>query len=281
MREIVARDTWRLIVSGKGSAPFNMALDEALAFSVRQGRHLPTLRFYEWDTLSVTLGYFQKYDEVNTDFCQKKDIPVIRRLTGGRAVLHGKDLTYSFSTGDNDLTFGSSISLNYQKLSAAFLSGFKKLGLNAFMTQRKAKRDALRNPSCFKSVSLAEITVEGKKIVGSAQKRWSDGMLQQGSVMVDFDPSVMCEIFYHKNTDMISDIGRIKDYTSSVTVSQITEALIRAFEETFDREFVNAEPDSYEYDMAKNLELQKYSSSQWNLIRGNKDEYMMKVLKHI
>jgi lipoate-protein ligase A len=80
-------------------------------------------------------------------------------------------------------------------------------------------------------------------------------MLQQGSVMVDFDPSVMYEIFYHKNTDMISDIGRIKDYTSSVTVSQITEALIRAFEETFDREFVIAEPDSYEYNIVKNLLL--------------------------
>jgi lipoate-protein ligase A len=190
-------------------------------------------------------------------------------MTGGRAVLHGQDLTYSFCAGPEETRFGSGISENYQRLSTAFLAGFRKLGLDAVMTERKAKRDALRNPSCFKAVSLAELTVNGQKMVGSAQKRWSDGMLQQGSIMVDFDPHIMCEIFYHKNTDMKSDIGRIKDYNPSATIPHIRDALIQAFEETFQINLVVKEPDSHEYKMAKKLESEKYLSSQWNLTRGS------------
>lgn len=268
--------TWRLIISSKSSAAFNMALDEAIALSVRKNYSPSTLRFYEWDRLAVTLGYFQNSHDINSEYCQMKGIPVVRRMTGGRAVLHGQDLTYSFCAGPEEKRFGSGISENYQKLSSAFLSGFRKLGLDTIMTERKAKRDALKNPSCFKAVSLAELTVSGKKIVGSAQKRWSDGMLQQGSIMVDFDPYIMCEIFYHKNTDMISDIGRIKDYNPTATIPQIRHALIQAFEEVFQIKLVMADPDKNEYDMAKELENEKYSSLQWNLTRGGKDDSKMK-----
>ena len=274
----MAQEKWRLIVSGPCSGPFNMALDEALAFSVIEGRSQTTLRFYEWETLSVTLGYFQKYQDINSDYCESSSIPVIRRLTGGRAVLHGKDLTYSFCAATKDKRFGPTISAAYQKISTAFLKGFHNLGLGAVMTERKAKRDALKNPSCFKAVSLAEVTLNGKKIIGSAQKRWSDGILQQGSIMVDFDPQIMSKIFYHTNNDMIKDIGRIKEFNPSVTFSQMITSFIQAFEETFNVKLITTEPDSYEYKMAKELEIRKYSSSQWNRERMMKDEDMMKAL---
>ena len=98
--------TWRLINSGTGSASYNMALDEAIAISVRKGGSPPTLRLYSWDMPSVTLGCFQKIRDIDIEYCRDASIPVVRRPTGGRAILHNKELTYSFSAKtDNDFFF--------------------------------------------------------------------------------------------------------------------------------------------------------------------------------
>jgi lipoate-protein ligase A len=88
---------WRLIDSGPGDAFYNMALDEAIATGVRKGAAAPTLRLYGWDRPSLTLGCFQKTADINIEYCRSHDIPVVRRPTGGRAILHGDELTYSLS----------------------------------------------------------------------------------------------------------------------------------------------------------------------------------------
>lgn len=90
--------TWRLIDSGPCDASYNMALDEAIAVFVRRGRSCPALRLYGWETPSVSLGSFQKLDDIDEEYCSHENIPVVRRPTGGRAVLHGDELTYSFSS---------------------------------------------------------------------------------------------------------------------------------------------------------------------------------------
>ena len=107
---------WRLIDSGLCDAAFNMALDEAIAVHVRQGRALPTLRFYQWERPSITLGFFQKAQEINVSFCREMEIPLVRRRTGGRAVLHGQDLTYSLACRLDTVHFNDKISSNYARI---------------------------------------------------------------------------------------------------------------------------------------------------------------------
>jgi len=91
-------DSWRFIDSGNCEASFNMAIDEAIAISVRKGDVPPTLRLYGWDVPSVSIGCFQKIRDINVEYCGEKNIPIVRRPTGGRAILHYQDITYSFST---------------------------------------------------------------------------------------------------------------------------------------------------------------------------------------
>jgi lipoate-protein ligase A len=90
-------DRWRFIDTGLCTASYNMALDEAIATAVKRGNSPPTLRLYGWDRPSVSVGYFQNVCDIDSDYCIKKGIPIVRRPTGGRAILHDGEITYSFS----------------------------------------------------------------------------------------------------------------------------------------------------------------------------------------
>ena len=113
-------ETWRFIDSGPCGAAYNMAFDEAIAVTVRNGRAHPTLRLYGWDLPSVTIGYFQKIGDIDTAYCFRNNIPVIRRPTGGRAILHGNEITYSFSAKTRTGLFSKSLLDSYKTISRAF-----------------------------------------------------------------------------------------------------------------------------------------------------------------
>ena len=164
-----------------------MALDEAVAVAVRADNARPTLRFYEWDVPSVSIGCFQKIGDIDTEYCRQCNIPFVRRPTGGRAILHGDEITYSFSIKTDDGLFSGGLLDSYKKISAAFEKAFLKIGLAPELKLLKDNRhtvteDMRKSPLCFQSVSYGEISVMSGKIIGSAQKRWPDGLLQQGSV---------------------------------------------------------------------------------------------------
>ena len=174
---------WRLIHSGPCDAFYNMALDEAIAAEVRRGAAPPTLRLYGWDRPALTLGCFQKTSGINVEYCRSQDIPVVRRPTGGRAILHGDELTYSFSAKTDRDPFSHGLLDSYRRISAAFSIALKKIGVIADSKKEREKGRVLgRNPLCFQSSSFGELLLENKKLVGSAQKRWNDGLLQQGSI---------------------------------------------------------------------------------------------------
>jgi len=164
----------------------NMALDDAISEAVRKKESPPTLRIYRWEKPSVSIGYFQKSSEVNLDYCTEKDYPVVRRPTGGRAILHASELTYSFSSRYESLSFKGRLFEDYSVISRALLLGLKQTGIDAVNSSER-KRGSSKNPACFKAVSFGEVTVKRKKIIGSAQRRYSDGFLQQGSILLDFD----------------------------------------------------------------------------------------------
>jgi lipoate-protein ligase A len=258
---------WRLIDSGPCGSAFNMALDEAIAEHVRECKAMPTLRFYEWDRPAVTLGFFQKTQEVDVRFCLEKGIPLVRRLTGGRAVLHGTDLTYSFASRFDTVHFGDTICNNYVRISQTFMEGLQEIGLSVTMRQRKAERRALKNPSCFQSTSFSEITLDEKKLIGSAQKKWTDGFMQQGSIVVDLDDDTMRRIFILKNLEQLNSIARLRVYAPSITQHQIKIALKNAFEKSFGVKFRNETPLLSEYRMAEQLVIERYGLDTWNFSR--------------
>ncbi|MEK6684598.1 MAG: biotin/lipoate A/B protein ligase family protein [Nitrospirota bacterium] len=185
---------WRIIEDGPGHAAWNMAVDEAIAESCRRGLVPPTIRFYAWTRPALTIGYFQKADrDLNQSVCRKEEIPIVRRITGGRAVLHGDDLTYCVASGAHgelpDTLRGSFLAIR-----RGFIRGLHHLGVEADSVRPPAKETG-RSPLCFMSASGHEITCQGRKIIGSAQRRWKDGMLQQGSLLMGFNPETTHQFF--------------------------------------------------------------------------------------
>jgi len=158
-----------------------MALDEAIATG-GQKRSSPSHIGGVWlEQAFVDLGCFQRASDIDIEYCRVQDIPVVRRPTGGRAILHGDELTYSFSAKTDRPPFSNGLLDSYRSISIAFSLAFKKIGLAVELKKVREKGRMLSgSPLCFHSSSFGEILVDKKKLVGSAQKRWNDGPAPAG-----------------------------------------------------------------------------------------------------
>ena len=257
----------RLITQGPHHAFFNMALDEAISKSVRQKLSPPTLRLYQWDRPSVTIGYFQKISEINTEYCAEQGYPVVRRDTGGRAVLHDAELTYSFSSPAKSSLFNGGLLENYAVISNALIEGLNLIGINAGISFVKKRNSSHRNPACFKSVSYGEVTVDEKKVIGSAQKKYSDGFLQQGSIMLSFKAGELSNVLNGSNEEDLRNIGSISDSGREVTFNELKNRLKESFEKELNVKLISDAPSRFELSLAKELEKKKYSTREWNFLR--------------
>ena len=259
---------WRLIDSGLCAASYNMALDEAISVNVRRGGSPPTLRLYGWEMTSVSLGSFQKITSIDLEYCTNNKIPVVRRPTGGRGILHGDELTYSFSSKNNG-DFSGSLLETYRKLSIAFSAALHSIGLRTTMKMvRESGRNLTRSPLCFKSISYGEISLDDKKLIGSAQKRWSDGFLQQGSIPYDIRDEETIRIFNLAPSLYVNDgIICLNRLIPDLSHNRFKKAIKEAFEETFNIRLVRSEVSQEEHFLAKELEARKYLAPEWNLQR--------------
>lgn len=156
-----------------------MALDEALLESHRLGFTPPTLRFYSWTPPALSLGYAQPLDDVDLDACRREGLAVVRRPTGGRAVLHRGELTYSLVASEG---FPASVSGTYQRITEVLARAFSRLGVDLTIEPGKLTRST--TASCFQSATRADLLALGRKLVGSAQTRRDGAFLQHGSVML-------------------------------------------------------------------------------------------------
>lgn len=172
---------WRLLDEGPQEAAWNMAVDKALLLRFpSEGR--PTLRLYAWERPTLSLGYFQPSADVDADACRARGIAIVRRPTGGRAVLHSGEVTYSLVA---PLTlFPPGVAAAYRRISAALIAALATLGLQARLVR---VHRAGRSAACFEAPALAELTVADKKVIGSAQTRTRAALLQHGSVPLRFD----------------------------------------------------------------------------------------------
>ncbi len=253
---------WRLIESGRCRASLNMALDEAIAFSVRKEGLPPTLRLYGWDRPSVSLGCFQKTSEIDSDYCGGRGIPIVRRPTGGRAILHGEELTYSFSVRTDTPPFTRGLLDSYRLISEALIRAFSKIGIPAEAKSRREKGSVLAgSPLCFRSSSYGEILVDRRKVVGSAQKRWEDGLLQQGSIPYDFRKEDMRRIF--RLDDEGGYMAGVREVAPAFDEDAFRGAVVCAFEEAFAITLLPSAPTGEELSRALDLEKEKYVHPRW------------------
>ena len=174
--------TWRLLDTGALPGSLNMAIDEALLQLHVPGESQPTLRFYQWEPPAVSLGYFQKLHSIDLSACRELGIDVVRRMTGGRAVLHEKDLTYSI-VADSSQGIPSSLDSAYRLLSKGLLAGFGLLGVEAQLGHERVR--APKSDICFVNALVADIVHQGRKFVGSAQTWRGASLLQHGSIVME------------------------------------------------------------------------------------------------
>lgn len=179
---------WRVILDGEGPPAFNMALDQAIAERVALGECPPTVRFYGWDRPCVSLGYHQMPDRVlDVQAVYAHGIVVVKRPTGGRAVLHGDDLTYSIALPSGG-PWSIGITEAYRMLSEGLQRGFRRAGLDVALARGHREGLGPGPLPCFASTARYELVWKGRKLVGSAQRRLRGGLLQQGSIPLTRGP---------------------------------------------------------------------------------------------
>jgi lipoate-protein ligase A len=243
-----------------------MAFDEAIATEVRKGSAPPTLRLYGWDRASVTLGCFQKTSDIDIEYCKSHGIPIVRRPTGGRAILHGDELTYSFSAKTDRGPFSHGLLDSYKRISMAFLIAFRKIGVRAEpKNERERGRVLSRSPLCFQSSSYGEILIENKKLVGSAQKRWDNGLLQQGAIPYLSQEEKLEGIFGAEKTASLRDcMQALKDCLPLLDEDAFRRAVTSSFEEAFGIRLLLSAPSQEESLLASELLHRKYLQDHWN-----------------
>lgn len=242
-----------------------MALDEAIASSVRGGSTPPTLRMYGWDRPSVSLGCFQKVSDIDLRYCEEQGILIVRRPTGGRAILHGDEMTYSFSSGTDAAPFSEGLLASYKIISSAFHLALSKIGVSSEPQKSRTKGRVLSgSPLCFQSSSFGEILVNRSKLLGSAQKRWTDGLLQQGSLPYAVNHEETCRILADKDMPARGRMTALRDILPSFDELGLKNAIKAGFEETFGISLEPSRPSEDEIALALRLEETKYLRPEWN-----------------
>jgi lipoate-protein ligase A len=250
-----------------------MAVDEAILEHAAGGSEsLPTLRLYAWDPACLSLGHAQPFADVDEARLGARGWDVVRRLTGGRAILHTDELTYSVTGSAEEPVLAGGVLESYNRLAGALLLAVKSLGVPVEMKEGRPDGTAVPNPVCFEVPSTYEITVRGKKLIGSAQARKKEGVLQHGSLPLTGDLTRICQALRFEDesgrenaaqrllsraTTVESALGRI------VSWEEAAQAFIQAFEEQLGLCFEKGELSESELRRAEELVHEKYAHPSW------------------
>ena len=181
---------WRLFLDGNLPGATNMARDVAILEAVSAGESPPTLRLYGWDPPCLTIGKHQGLDAVDLDFCRAEGIDVVRRPTGGRALLHHLELTYSAVAPLGTPPLPTALQGAYRLICGALVKAVRELGIDAELTGTEVNL-RLPNPTstvpCFEAPAEGEVVVAGRKLIGSAMRAHGGCILQHGAILLDWD----------------------------------------------------------------------------------------------
>jgi len=270
-------ETWNFINTGSQDPYYNMAMDEALLNFVSREEIDPVIRFYTWNPATLSIGYFQRLQkEIDIEKVNEKGFGLVRRQTGGRGVLHDKELTYSVIVPESHPNMPSTITEAYRVISQGLLEGFKNLGFETYFAvpRSKEEREKLKQPRssvCFDAPSWYELVVEGRKIAGSAQTRQKGVILQHGSILQDIDIDELFDMFIFKNDRLkakmkeafVEKAVAINDISDThITLSEMEKAFEEGFKTGLNIEFKPLELSEQQLAEVKELE-EKYRSDDW------------------
>ncbi|MCC7430590.1 lipoate--protein ligase family protein [bacterium] len=258
-------ENWRFLDTEDNDGNFNMAFDEALLNLISQNK-TPVLRFFTWKPYAVSLGNGQKITSINKQKVLAEGFEIVRRPTGGRAIFHAEELTYSIILPNEHELAKSGITETYNKISIALLNGLKNCGLTSAEFEKSqidfANFYKTENSfPCFSASARYEIVVNGKKIIGSAQKKTSFGVLQHGTILIGKAHSKLVDFlnvseaarqkikveFLQKTTEISTELGFVPK------LSGVKKAFLDGFSEAFCVTFVESKP--FENELAETEKL--------------------------
>ncbi len=268
-------DIWRLMLTPDRTGAYNMALDQAVLEEVGARHAPPTLRFFSWQPACLSLGQAQPAADADLDRLRARGWDLVRRPTGGRAILHTDELTYSIALPDDHPLVAGDIVASYRRLSAALLNGLEQLGLQASADRRLERlSENSKGPVCFEVPSDYEITSGGRKLIGSAQVRRSGGVLQHGSLPLTGDISRICEaLTFPDDAARATARARVRERATTleevlgqtITWEAAAAAMAAAFAATFGLTLNGpAGPTPAEAERAAVLAAEAYGADSWN-----------------
>ena len=310
MRNSYPLATWRLLNTGHTDGATNMALDEAILWAVAEGKSPPTLRFYGWQPPCLSIGYSQSMEgEVDVDRCREAGVYFVRRPTGGRAILHTDELTYSVVASQSEPRVAGGVIESYRRLSAGLVAGLRDLGVEAYQAltptspeprsrgagEQRSKgvgehRDCSPAPphsctpaplgegesaACFDAPSSYEITVGGRKLVGSAQVRKKGVVLQHGSLPLEGDVARIFDFLRVPSEERREALKQeLRDRATSLELAlgysvpfgEVALHLADGFAQALNLRLVPGRLSEHELALAEKLRREKYLTRQWNFV---------------
>ena len=265
---------WRLLKTAPASGAWNMAVDEAILEAVGNGDVPPTLRFYAWEPPCLSLGYAQPISDVNNSNLESKGWDLVRRITGGRAILHADELTYAVIVPPDEPRLAGDIITSYKRLSEALVAGLAQLGMHVQVepNPKSIQNTSQNSPICFETPSNYEILYRGKKLIGSAQARRQDGILQHGSLPLFGDLKRVTDILaFDNNAERHLAAQRLSARATTVEIAlgkrvsweEAASTLADAFSQNLDVNLVPGELSLDELARTEQLIKDKYVNVDW------------------
>ncbi|MBI1879507.1 MAG: lipoate--protein ligase family protein [Chloroflexi bacterium] len=268
--------TWRLLITPPLDGATNMAIDEAILHALAEGHGTPTLRFFQWEPPCLSLGYNQHWQEVDEDACQRLGYTWTRRPTGGKAILHTDELTYSLIIPQDDPRIQGGIVESYRVLSFGLLQGLENLGVQATQAAKEditaTSRSIRGGPVCFDTPSRYEITWQGKKLIGSAQLRRRKIVLQHGTLPLygnlnrilaalnfsEEERARQAALLPQRATTLEQVLGKALCY------NEVVVAMIEGFAEQLNLSLKEMPLTEAEQALAGKLRAEQYAHDSWN-----------------
>ena len=258
--------TWRLLNTDHLDGASNMAIDEAISRAVQANLVPPTLRFFGWQPACLSLGQAQPGGDVDQAACRAAGVDVVRRPTGGRAILHTDELTYSVSAPEREPRVAGTIVESYKRLSAGLLNGLTLMGVPTRQVEQPDNHDRDQGPVCFEVPSNYEIVFDGKKLVGSAQMRKAGVVLQHGTLPLHGDIArISLYLSKHPDQDRVRSrattveaaIGRLVDYDTAAGM------MAQGFAQALNLQLAAGDLTSEERAWTEELRREKYAADEW------------------
>jgi lipoate-protein ligase A len=270
------RPIWRLLDGGASDGYTNMAVDEAMMLAVQEGHAPATLRIYGWRPACLSIGTFQSVNgDIDAVACAGRGIDWVRRPTGGRAILHDREVTYSVAARQDDERIAGDVMQSYRRISEGLLAGMRLLGVKADLAPSAIPREqpgAPKPAACFAAPSQHEIMVNGRKVIGSAQRRQGNVLLQHGSILLDLDVATLMALLRFPSADeQERTSARVRN--ESVTLNrllgrevpydEVSRALADGFPAALDIELAPGVLTPWEQEQVERLRRDKYMADEW------------------